>query len=220
MNTEIAGQQPRQRLIRFLAHSFSFIFHPLLIASYTMYFLIYVHPFAFTGFDSRTKLLRMLNVIIVTFAFPAFSTFLAWRLKFVKSLYLTTQKDRIIPYALSMFFYWWTWYVFRNLPETPPIAIRFLMGSFLAVCVGWFGNIFLKISMHAIAMGGLLGFALLFSFSDNYSSGLYLSLAILIAGMVCSSRLIVSDHTYREIWLGLLLGGTAQWLGWLFPVHS
>jgi hypothetical protein len=219
MNTEIAEKQPQQPLVRFLAHSFSVLFHPLLITSYTIYFLIYIHPSAFVGYDERTRFFRMLTVILFTLIFPAFSTFIAWRLKFVRSLYLHTQKDRIIPYALCMFFYWWTWYVFRNLPEIPAVAVSFLLGSFLAICAAWFGNIFFKISMHAVAMGGLMIFALLFSFTDDYSSGLYLSLAIFIGGLVCSSRLIVSDHTYREIWLGLLLGGLAQWIGWLFPAH-
>ena len=218
MNTEIAEKQPQQPLIRFLAQSFSVLFHPLFIASYTIYFLIYIHPSAFVGYDERTRFFRMLSVVLFTLIFPAFSTFLAWRLKFIKSLYLHTQRDRIIPYALCMFFYWWTWYVFRNLPEIPPVAVDFLLGSFLAICAAWFGNIFFKISMHAIAMGGLLMFFLLFVFNDSYASGLYLSIAVLIAGAVCTSRFIVSDHSSKEIYAGLIIGLIAQVIGWIFPL--
>ena len=78
-------------------------------------------------------------------------------------------------------------------------------------------NIFFKISMHAIAMGGMLMFALLFAFNDSYSSGLYLSVAMLIVGLVCTSRFLVSDHSAREIYSGLVVGMLAQLIAWYFP---
>jgi hypothetical protein len=37
-----------------------------------------------------------------------------------------------------------------------------------------------------------------------------LSLALLITGVVCTSRLIVSDHTPKEIYMGLLVGLVCQ----------
>jgi hypothetical protein len=203
-------------IVLFLANFFSFIFHPLFITTYIIAFLIFLHPGAFTGFDPRTKTFRFLTVLLFTTAFPAFAVFLTWRLKLIKSLYLSTTRERLIPYVITMFFYWWTWNVFRNLPDSPAITVHLLLGSFLAICGGWMCNIFFKISMHAIAAGGLLMFSLLFAFSDSYSSGLYLSLAVLITGIVCSSRLVVSDHSSFEIYTGLIVGMLAQFIAWQF----
>ncbi|MBS1597135.1 MAG: hypothetical protein JST75_02845 [Bacteroidetes bacterium] len=200
----------------FLGNLFSFVFHPLFITTYIFIFLIFIHPGTFTGFEPRLKLFRFLTVFLFTTAFPAFSVFLTWRLKLIQSLYLSTTRERLIPYVLTMFFYFWTWYVFRNLPDSPPVTIHLLLGSFLAICGGWMCNIFFKISMHGIAMGGLIIFALLFAFTDSYSSGLYLSVAVLIAGLVCTSRLIVSDHSTFEVYTGLLVGILAQFIAWLF----
>ena len=87
-----------------------------------------------------------------------------------------------------MIFYWWTWDVFKNLADIPEMAIHFLLGSFLAICGAWFCNIWFKISMHAIAMGSALMFFFLFTFSDSYASGLYLSIVLLATGLACVPR--------------------------------
>ncbi|MBS1946548.1 MAG: hypothetical protein JST47_02165 [Bacteroidetes bacterium] len=201
--------------IRVLAHLFSFIFHPGLIASYVMYFLIFIHPFEFSGLDQKLKVYRFITVFFSTTLLPAFSTFLLLQLKLgVQSIYLRTMKERIIPYALAMIFYWWAWNVYKHLSDSHPASIHFLLGAFLAVCGAWFCNIYFKISMHAISAGGLVMFFLLFSFAGDFASGLYLSVAIAIAGIVCTSRMIISGHTPVEIYSGLFIGALAQFIGW------
>jgi hypothetical protein len=201
---------------RFLAHLVSYLFHPLFISSYVMAFLIFFHPYAFNGFDERTKVLRMLNIVLCNVLFPAFSVFLLWRLKFIHSIFLRTQKDRIIPYIIAMIFYWWTWILYKNWTEVPTEVVHFLLGSFLALCAAFICNIYFKISMHTTAAGGALMFFFLFSFSDEYASGLYLSLVVLGAGVVCTSRLIVSDHTRWDVWSGLFIGALSQYVAWMF----
>ena len=70
--------------------------------------------------------------------------------------------------------------------------------------------------MHSTAMGSALMFFLLFSFSDGYASGLYLSIVVLATGLVCTARLIVSDHSSFQIWSGLFIGMLSQLVSWLF----
>jgi hypothetical protein len=202
--------------IRFFAHVFSIVFHPLLISVYVLAFLIYIHPAAFEGLDSQIKNMRMLSMILFTLFFPAFSLFLAWRLKLIKNLKLENRQDRLVGFIVTMFFYFWASYVFRNLPDTPPIAAHFVLGTFLAVCAAWMCTIFYKISLHAVAMGGLIAFFILFSMEDPFTSGLYLTIPILIAGIVCSSRLILGAHNYFEMVTGLFVGMLTQAIAWLF----
>lgn len=217
INVSATGKnQQYNAVIRFFAHLFSFIFHPLFIVSYIMALLVFVHPLLFAGFEDRFKLFRFIAVFFSSAFLPVFSIFLLWRLRFIPSMLLRSSRDRIIPYIIVMVFYFWIWYVFNNQPENPAITVHLLLGAFLSICGGWMCNIFFKISMHAMAMGGLLVFALLFSFTDTYASGLYLSAAVLIAGIVCTSRLIVSDHTGFEIYSGLLVGAVTQFIAWQF----
>lgn len=203
-------------LLRFFAYFFSVLLHPMLICAYTIAFLIYLHPSAFEGVDPHTKNLRMLSIVLFTIFFPGISLFLAWRLKLIKNLSLENRQDRLVGFIVTMFFYFWASYVFRNLPDTPPVAAHFILGTFLAVCGAWMCTIFYKVSLHAVAAGGLLSFAILFVNQDPYASGLYLTVPILIAGIVCTSRLILGAHTRFELITGFIIGLLSQCVAWLF----
>jgi hypothetical protein len=146
--------------VRFFAHFFSILFHPLLISSYVFAFLIYIHPAVFEGVDSHTRNLRMFSMVLFTIFFPAVSLFLAWRLKLINGLSLENRQDRLVGFIVTMFFYFWASYVFRNLSDTPPVAAHFVLGTFLAVCGAWMCTIFYKVSLHAVAMGGLISFCI------------------------------------------------------------
>jgi len=82
-------------------------------------FLVYLHPAVFVGVDQHTKNLRMFSMVLFTVFFPAVSLFLAWRLKLIKSLALENRQDRLVGFIVTMFFYFWASYVFRNLPDIP-----------------------------------------------------------------------------------------------------
>ena len=187
----------------------------MFLTGYVIAFLLFIHPYVFEGWDHKTRVLRLVLVLLTDTFFPAFSVFLCWRLKFIQSLYLRTAKERVIPYMIAMICYWWVWHVYNNL-DSPPAAVHFLLGSFLAVCVAWFCNIYFKISMHGIAMGGMVVFLLLLCLSEEHPSGLYLSVAILVAGLVCTARLICSDHSLFEVWSGFFGGALAMWVAWQF----
>ena len=145
--------------LRAAAQFFSYLLHPLFITSYVIGFLIFLHPYAFAGFEPKVKVFRFLTIFIYDTLFPIFAVFLLWRLKLaVYSMQLRTMKERIIPYLIAMIFYFWTWHVYANLDDIPPVAIHFLLGAFLGVCGAWMCNIYYKISMHAIAAGGLAAF--------------------------------------------------------------
>jgi len=67
-------------------------------------------------------------------------------------------------------------------------------------------NINMKVSMHAIAAGVMAAFVMLLGLSQDVNYGIYISLSILLAGIICSSRLVEGNHTSREIYWGLFIG--------------
>lgn len=209
--TPLAALPPKQPApIRALAHFFSYVFHPLFIPAYVTAFLVFIDPYTFAGYNIKFRLFRLIFVLFNTAVIPGFAVFLMWRLKLIQSMQLRTQKERIIPYAAAMIFFFWAWYVAHKQKDNPQPFIDFLLGSFLAVCAAWFLNIVNKISMHAIGVGGLLMFFLLHAFGQQDVTGIYFSFAVLIAGIVCTARLIVSDHSQPEIYLGLIAGALCQ----------
>ena len=67
-------------------------------------------------------------------------------------------------------------------------------------------NINMKISMHAMAAGIMASFVILLGFSQDIDFGIYISIAVLLAGVICTARFIDSDHTGKEVYMGLLVG--------------
>ncbi|HYF32356.1 MAG TPA: hypothetical protein VD993_14630 [Chitinophagaceae bacterium] len=196
--------------VRAFAHAVSYIFHPLFIALYVIGFLLFIHPLAFAGMEHKLRVFRLLAVLVSTTLLPAFSVFLLWRLEFIRSIFLRTQKERIIPYAIAIIFYFWIWYVFKNLRDSPVAAKEFLLGVFLAVCGAWMTNIFAKVSMHSTAVGGMLTFLVLQAWIDPNVNGTIISIALLITGLVCTARLIVGHHSTKQVYGGLAIGALAQ----------
>jgi len=208
-------KQQRPIAIRYIANLLSFIFHPLFIPGYIAAFLLFVHPYVFSGFNEKIRMLRFISVILLTAFFPAFVVLLLRQLRLIQSIFLKTQRERIVPYISAMFFYFWIFYVSRNLADSPPIFVVLLLGVFISSIAALMANIYFKVSMHGIAMGGLVCYFILLSMQGTFSMGIYLSAAIFIAGLVCTCRLLVSDHYPFEVYAGFLLGiisqGIATW---------
>ena len=198
-------------ITKFFAHLFSVLFHPLFIPFYVIAFLVYYHPTYFSGFSNYTKFVLLRFTAINTILFPAFALLVMKGLGFVKSVFLRTQQDRIGPYLANMIFYFWMARVCFNFkPELTPVLASFMTGVFLTTAVALIANIFYKISMHAIGCGGLLGIFIIIMNSNSMLMTWPLSIALLITGIVCTSRLIVSNHTQKEIYLGLVIGLVCQ----------
>ena len=200
--------------IRIAARIFSYLFHPLFVPIYVGCFLIYEARL----FPERTSWEK--NIIIIQFFIyytflPLMTTFLSKALGFVESVQLKSQKDRIVPLVVCEIFYFWGWYVFKNLPF-PKEVILFSLAVFLACSLGLILNAFIKVSMHAISVGVLSAFLLICGMKTDMSYGLYIAIAFLIAGITATSRLIDSNHTEKEIYFGFFAGILAQVAAYFF----
>jgi hypothetical protein len=196
--------------IRRLAKIVSVIFHPVFVPVFVIAFILYIHPYLFAGFTKWNRSVVLIQAFVMFTFFPLVTVLLLKALKFINTIYLHTQKDRIIPFVACGIWYFWIWYVWRNLPDYPHEAVIFPMAIWIASSLGLLANIYLKISLHAISMGVMLCFFIYLALSGWSDMGLYLSIAIFITGLVTTSRLLISDHTQKEIYLGLLLGIISQ----------
>lgn len=206
------------KVLKFVGHLVSFIFHPLFVPTYFILYLIKVVPFEFVGITDWQLQLRVFSVFWLTAFFPAFAVFLLWRLKFSDSIFLKTQKDRIIPYVIVMFFYWWMYYLSRNFSDQPIVLKYFYFGIFIASALGLIMNNFIKVSLHGMGVGGLLTSVLLVGVKYPINNLGWDILLILLTGMVISARIIVSDHTKNELSIGLGIGIITQLLAYFWLV--
>ncbi len=209
----IAIKQPT--LLRVIAKIFSYVFHPLFIPTYIFLWLIIQFPYAFAGMTPTGLFFRKITVFWMTAFFPAFSTFLCWRVGFIDSIFLRTQKERIIPYAITMIFYWWMWKLsLQKFTDQPEVLKFFFLGIGLATVAGLIFNSFFKISMHAMGVGGALMFVILTGFYYHTYMGPDIDLALIVTGIVCTSRLLLNEHGNKEIYTGLIVGMLCQALAY------
>jgi hypothetical protein len=200
-------QQPTW--IQVIARIVSYIFHPLFIPVYLTYFVLKIHAYQFAGITEFGKTLKLLLIAITCCFMPLISVLLLRALNFIDSIYLKTQRDRIAPYIISMIFYFSTWYFFKKEHEVPDL-VSMSLAIFNASVAGFLLNISMKVSMHAIAMGVMTTFIAILTFHETVNLSLYLSIALFISGLVCTSRLIVSDHRPAEIYVGFIAGVLSQ----------
>jgi hypothetical protein len=178
-------------------------------------FLVYEHPYLFAGFSGFLKFrIMMIAVVCFTF-FPLVTVLLLRGLKFIDTIYLHTQKDRVIPFIACMIWYFWISYVWFNFGKTaggidiPHEAILFAASAFVSTIIGLMVNIRMKVSLHAISAGIMLTFFILMAFTQSLHFGGWLSVVFLVTGLICTARMIVSDHTTQEIYGGLVTGAAS-----------
>ena len=215
MNKEQAAENPGfHPALRTAAKVISYIFHPLFVPVYFGWFLVYVLRL-FPSLDPFRKTILIVQFFVSYTLLPLATVLIAKALGFIQTIYLKTQKDRIIPYIATMIFYFWMWYVSKNL-GFPKESVVFSLAAFLAICLGVFFNTYFKVSMHTLSMGVIITWFFIFSFSSSVNMGPFLSVALLIAGLVSTARLVNEDHNPFEVYAGLLLGALAQGIAWIF----
>lgn len=213
MKEQTVYPRPVAAPLRFLATLVSYLFHPIFLVPMMAAYLIYGVPSLYLGVNPGLKLQRLITVILNGLFFPLFCILLMKALGFIKSFRLRSPKDRILPYITTLTLYFWLWMAMRNLPDTPVQMIAMIFGVFLATSAGLVINSFIKISMHAIGVGGLITFMLIMAYSSGVA--LPLTLSVLIAGLVFTARMMVSDHTDRELITGFVVGILGQVIGFL-----
>ncbi len=90
------------------------------------------------------------------------------------------------------------------------------LAIFIASSAGLMTNSYVKVSMHAIAVGVMAAYIIALAFLSAVSFGVYISIAFFIAGLVCTARLITDDHHPLEIYLGFGIGSVAQIAAYFF----
>ena len=207
------GSGYQSSALRFFAKFISYILHPLFVPTYIFLWLSLRFPVNFDDITARGLTFKTISVFLNASFFPAFAVFLLWRLKFIESIFLRTQKERIVPYIITMIFYWWLWYLSRNFTDQPDILKAFYFGIFLNTVFGLVINNFIKISMHAMGAGTMVAVIILSCIRYQTFLGADIMIVTLLAGLICSARLLLNQHSVSEIYVGLFVGVICQLTG-------
>lgn len=208
LNTPTVKTQPKT--LRVLAEVISFICHPIFMPLVMSVVLWKLEPSVFAPFIATTKMWLVI-IIISTLFFPLFTIFLMKQLGFISSYKMPTTKDRIGPLLAIMIFYFWVSHVFNSVPGVVPLILRVLfLGNLWGLVAVFIVNIFTKISMHTAVAGGMIGIILVLMKISPGNMVIPLFIAIIIAGIMGTARMILGAHQRGDIWLGYIIGIVVQ----------
>ena len=128
---------------------------------------------------------------------------------------LRLRENRFMPYLTYLLYYVFTLHVLNrfHLPHYMSgilIASLLIQGSCLLINTKW------KISMHAAGAGGVVGALLAYSTIFYFNPLWWLSLSILLVGLVGTSRMLLRQHDLWQVLAGSLLGIICAFVGILF----
>ena len=160
----------------------------------------------FLGFH-RSQLWLILGQAFTLYTFfPLVTVGLLKAVGFLESIHLRTQRERVIPLVAVGIWYFWIWYVWKNLPDYPVELVQFALAAWTTSWVTLMINVRMKISLHTLSAGLILAFLFLWAGKHQYGAGYYLPIACLWAGAVGAARLYISDHKKSEVYLGYFVG--------------
>lgn len=153
--------------------------------------------------------LYKLQVILMTYIFTLliptmcihwYHSYNGWTL-----WHLRERNKRMVPYFISIISYFACFALMKYL-HLPHFMSAIIVAALFVQIVCAITNIWFKISTHMAAIGGFTGGLIAFSFIFGFNPVWWLSLIILISGMVGTARMIMRVHTLREICAGYIIG--------------
>ena len=191
------------------AKFFSYVFHPLVIPTLGMLIIFNSNSYVNFAIPYELKKAVVILVGLSTFVIPTLFTLFLQNRGYIKTIEMETTKERVIPYGFTIIFYFFTIYVMMKV-AIPPIIFNFMVGALVSVILAFIVTLKWKISAHMIGIGGLTGALIASSFLLNVNLLSYITLSILISGLVASSRLILNAHNPSQLIIGFLMGMVCQ----------
>lgn len=185
----------------------SVIFHPILlpIAATILFFILNR-----SCIDSKSQLKIIIIIATGTYFIPILLLLFLKKRKLIENFEVRKINERKIPilFMTIVFFI-----IAKSLIKIPNLLYLSLMffGSSIALCICYF--LFfakLKISLHMIGIGTLIGFILIYSIL-NQTNLLILAICLFItAGLIAQARLKLKEHVLKEVLLGFCIGVLSQ----------
>lgn len=188
-----------------IAHIFSRLFSPLLVSSYGTFLAMWFSLLVYLPLSTRW--MAVVATFIITGVFPMLVIGLLFYMRRISDLGVNERNDRLIPYVVAILCYaGCAVYFFRA--NAPAWFAMFFAGAGLAVLVSTVVNLWWKISGHLAAMGGIV--AVLFRIVANGVCAVdftpVISVVILVAGIVGTSRILLGRHTLMQVVAGFANG--------------
>lgn len=193
----------REKHIIFAAKALSVIFTPFylpLVGLAALLTLTYLSLLPWTY-----KLFLVVTFWVFTIALPSLLIRLYRHYQGWSLFQMASKERRVIPYVISIVSYLLCYYVMAAV-HVPHFMGSILIAALVIQITCAIVNLFVKVSTHMAAIGGVAGALMAFAAILGFNPVWWLCVVLVLAGLVGTSRMILRQHSLHEITLGFLVG--------------
>lgn len=193
----------------FAARIISMIFTPFYLPLVSL-----VALFIFS-YMSRLPLFYQLKVVTLVYLFtvflPSILIHLYRRYQGWTTFQMGRKERRMVPYIIAIMCYF-TCYYLMTVMRIPQFMANIVVTALAIQVVCAIVNIWWKICIHMAGIGGMAGALLAISLVFQFNPLWWLSVIILVAGLIGTARMILRQHSLRQIVGGFVVGAVCGFL--------
>lgn len=161
------------------------------------------------SYMSRLPLLYQIKVVTIVYIFtvllPTVLIHIYRRYQGWTTTQMGRKERRMVPYIIAIMCYFACYYLMMVM-RIPQFMANIVVTALVIQVVCAIANIWWKISIHMAGIGGMAGALLAVSMVFGFNPLWWLSVMIMVAGLVGTARMILRQHSLRQIVGGFLVG--------------
>lgn len=187
-----------------LAKVVSIVFHPVFMPLYGL-LIIFSAPTLLSFIPFKIKELTFLVVAINNIILPLSIVLVLYSRGIIKSVYAHEKNERTLLISITLVLYLITTMLMLKMPVPNLIKVYFVSTTFITL-ITIVINLFWRLSLHSVAVGGLLTIVCFMAYLFEVSVIIYMAGMVFLSGLVMFARLYNDDHEAGEVWTGFFVG--------------
>lgn len=198
------GKVKERSSILVIAKALSHIFHP---SYYPVLGFVILLTFTYLShLPWKFKFTLLGLVYIFTIFLPTLGVYVYRQLGRLTQQELLLRHNRIAAYILHILFYGVLLYYLRTAIHAPTFVGGIIVISLLVQVLCTVVTVWWKVSVHSAAVGAIIGALVAYAAIFHFNPVWWLCVAILVSGLVNSSRMFLRRHSLWEVLGGTLIG--------------
>ena len=187
-----------------IARTISVLFHPIIMPTIGLLILFNTHSILVYTYPSVKRAIYIITFFGTSILPLSFIPFFLYS-KFLNNFFMNERKERVIPFLITTVLYFFTYFLIWRFPLSDFVK-QFLLACAVSIGLVTLISFIWKISAHMVGIGGIVGLLISLMIHENANILVYLIPAIVAAGLIGSSRLVLQVHNPPQVYAGFLLG--------------
>ncbi len=186
-----------------VARLFTNIFSPFYAPLWAVMWLLFLSTMS--SFSLKYRLFLLAIIVIFTILVPRLMIYVFRKSGNFSRWQFDTRTNRHIQYAISLISYLACYFLLKRMDVYGFVACV-VMAAILAQIVCSVINIWWKISVHMVGVGGWIGFVAVFSMRFGFDPVVPTCIILGLAGILGSCQMLFRQHTLVQILAGFFVG--------------